>query len=84
MTVKELTPSDNGVYTCAGVNSAGMKRSSEGVVVRLRGEHTPNVTMVPHNLAVRRGEAARFDCVFEAADEVYWSFNDARIQSNSR
>ncbi|KAL1485994.1 hypothetical protein MTO96_031585 [Rhipicephalus appendiculatus] len=74
-----LTPSDNGVYTCAASSEAGMVRSRRGFALTLAGENVPRISTLPSDVTVKRGDVARLDCVYERAAITEWYALDGDV-----
>ncbi|XP_076365318.1 inactive tyrosine-protein kinase 7-like isoform X1 [Tachypleus tridentatus] len=70
--INNLNVADNGIYTCRGVNDAGTVDSTENFPVILKSKKAARIIKVPHDLTVRNGDPALFDCVYENAAVFEW------------
>ncbi|XP_037080569.1 inactive tyrosine-protein kinase 7-like [Pollicipes pollicipes] len=67
-------PRDGGAYSCSATNAAGTARSNQSLPLVVPSQNVTRLVLAPTAQLVRRGDPARFDCAYDRADAVSWSF----------
>ncbi|XP_068084846.1 inactive tyrosine-protein kinase 7 [Anabrus simplex] len=81
--IKNATSADNGIYRCSAHSVAGSRNSSTNFALAVPDPNAAMIVLPPKNLLVRRGDSARFDCVYKDADFMEWYFEDSEPLENS-
>ncbi|XP_054284012.1 inactive tyrosine-protein kinase 7-like isoform X2 [Macrosteles quadrilineatus] len=83
LTLRGVTPGENGVYRCSASNEAGSVESSNTVYLNIPGDQWAWIQVVPQDVLSRKGAAVRFDCVYQSADVLEWYFKETGPLENS-
>ncbi|KYB28864.1 Tyrosine-protein kinase-like otk [Tribolium castaneum] len=83
--IKNVGPSDNGVYRCLANNTAGARYSTTNFALAVAGEETALIQVVPRDQLVPQGGTAYFDCQYQQAEVTEWYFKkDTRPLENGK
>ena len=83
LSIRSLSPADNGVYSCSVENRAGYTDNGRNYPLILHTAQTPNLLTLPQDVAVNKTGTAQFDCVFENATRLDWFARDESVLRNS-
>ncbi|XP_076311733.1 inactive tyrosine-protein kinase 7-like isoform X1 [Tachypleus tridentatus] len=84
--IDKLALQDNGIYSCRGVNKAGVVTSANSFALRLKSKDAPQILKLPQDITARKDDSAVFDCVYKNAVAVHWFFRnkDVPLTNSSR
>ncbi|XP_022240564.1 inactive tyrosine-protein kinase 7-like [Limulus polyphemus] len=84
--IDKLTLQDNGIYSCRGVNKAGVVTSANNFALRLKNKDAPQILKLPQDITAKKDDSAVFDCVYKNAVAVQWFFRnkDVPLTNSSR
>ncbi|XP_076306056.1 inactive tyrosine-protein kinase 7-like isoform X2 [Tachypleus tridentatus] len=77
--IHKLTFEDNGIYSCRGVNEAGVLESTKNFALRLKSKQVPRILKLPQDVTVRKDDTAVFNCVYENAVSVEWYYHNKEV-----
>ncbi|KAK6623364.1 hypothetical protein RUM43_009216 [Polyplax serrata] len=82
--IKDVSPSNNGVYRCRAHNEAASVESGNNFPLKIQGTSYPQIKVLPKDKLVKRGADVMFDCSYENADDLRWLFENEVIAENER
>ena len=80
--VKDVSPSNNGVYRCVAHNDAGTAESFKNFILKTSGVLYPQIKIPPKDVLVKKGSNVMFDCLFDDSVKTKWLFNNEELEKN--
>ncbi|KAJ9574838.1 hypothetical protein L9F63_007998, partial [Diploptera punctata] len=72
--LKNVSTRDNGIYHCNATNEAASRSSVDNFALMVEEEDSAVIRILPRNQLVKKGDPARFDCVYDNANITEWYF----------
>ncbi|XP_069698468.1 inactive tyrosine-protein kinase 7 isoform X2 [Periplaneta americana] len=84
--LKNVSSKDNGVYRCSARNEAGSRNSADNFSLTVADNGSALIKVIPRNQLVKKGDSAKFDCVYQNASITEWYVKEKTepIKNNNR
>lgn len=82
--IKEVFPSNNGVYRCRAHNEAATVESKINFSLKIPDVSYPQVKVLPEDVLAKKGTTVRFDCSFDNCDYQQWNFKSELLKNDGK